>query len=175
MIGVTISYRDLHTTHTPPHALRKATIDNTCGHGIPNEVCWEDNRTEIFIRRGIKIKSRSCFRLLCVFTFWNPSIRILVDCIAQSAWYSCWILQLLGVGVGFRGARHEEYSPGLGAIKFAVPVAVVRLEYEECCERAIREAAGGDAAGSSDCSTSAPMTWCRATQCLAELPTHSCL
>ena len=105
----------------------------------------------------------------------NPRIRIREDCTALSALSSSWILQLRGVGVGFGGARHEEYSPGLGATKFALPVAVVRLEYEECCERATREADGGDAAGSSDCSTSVPGTWCRATQCLPELPTHACL
>ena len=86
-----------------------------------------------------------------------------------------WILQLRGVGVGFGGARQEEYRPGLGAIKFAVPGAVVRLEYEEYCGRATREAAGGAAAGSSDCSTSVPGTGCRAMQCLHELPTHACL
>ena len=64
--------------------------------------------------------------------------------------HSYGIPQLLGVSVGVRGA-------------------VVRLEDEEYCERTRREAAGGDAAGSSNSSTSAPETWGRATQCIPEL------
>ena len=30
---IVIYVHNKHTTHTPPHALRKATINNTCGHG----------------------------------------------------------------------------------------------------------------------------------------------
>ena len=82
--------------------------------------------------------------------------------------HSSGILQLLGVSVGVSGARHEGDSLGLGTTEVAVLGAVVRLEDEEYCERTRREAAGGDAAGSRDSSTSAPETWCRATQCLSD-------
>ena len=112
-------------------------------------------------------------RLLYVYSFTNPSIRIFVDYIAQCDLF-LWISQLLGVSVGVREARHEGYSLGLGTTEVAVLGAVVRLEDEEYCERTRREAAGGDAAGSRDSSTSAPETWCRATLCFPKIELMLC-